>query len=196
MTNSKSNKTKYKDQTKTIIKLHLQKKGHTMQNSAVYLLFAFWLYAVISYGKHKMSLQDCYAAPDADACEIENGVFRQVNELRAKAKVPPLKWSMEMGFVAREWSDYMTAFGSRSHRGFPHLRQAILNANFPGNELKLKGENVAEIGHCPGRKSTCIMQSWIDRPGYTATMLNPEYTHMGVGISNWSGLYATALFAY
>lgn len=140
--------------------------------------------------------EKCYKAPSDTACTIEVELFDLTNEFRKKNGVPPLIWSKELGFAAREWADYQTALGSRSHRGFPYIRLKALKNEFPTANYNIKGENVAKIERCRRAKSQCIFESWKDDPGYTANLLNREYKHVGVGVADWGGLYSTQLFSY
>ena len=165
-----------------------------MRRFVAYMTLSLTMFAAGCFAKHEKPANECFGAPDENTCAIENNVFTETNKYRAKMNVRPLKWSSEIGFAAREWSDFQTSLRTTSHYGFPYLRQSTIHWNYPRTTFILKGENVAHIEYCRRAVSSCIIEQWKDDPGYTQNLLNKKYTHMGVGVATWNTTYATAIF--
>ena len=58
-----------------------------------------------------------------------------------------------------------------------------------GVTYKSAAENIA-MGQ---RSATEVVKGWMESPGHKANIMNPSYTHIGVGLSD-SGYYWTQQF--
>jgi uncharacterized protein YkwD len=120
--------------------------------------------------------------------ELEKSIFRFTNEMRRKHSLAPLGWDRSLCAVARAHSADMLQRGYFSHvdpegrtprdrvqKGFSH-------------PFSLAGENIwSGSGQEPGNLpllAKIIVENWISSPGHRQNLLNPEYTHVGVGVAS------------
>ncbi len=115
---------------------------------------------------------------DIDA--YEQGVFSIVNTERALQGAAPLEWDNAVAAVARAHSECQ-----RDHDGFYHVCPYGHGVN-PGDRLTAAGiaylslgENIARGQDLPA----AVMNAWMDSAGHRANILNPEFTHIGVGLA-------------
>ena len=107
----------------------------------------------------------------------------RINSLRASKGLSQLQPHAELTGVARRWTDRMVAAGQISHN--PNLGSQV-----GGNWSKL-GENVG-VGCCVDE----LMRAFINSPAHYANLVDPAWTHVGVGVT-FSGdgrLYTTHNF--
>ena len=98
------------------------------------------------------------------------------NRFRVKHSVAPLTPSAELNTMAQEWSENMARTGEFEHR---------TGANVGENILRCQTTSDADA----------LLKIWENSPGHRANMLNPDYTHIGVGIAdNGKTRYATQNF--
>jgi uncharacterized protein YkwD len=122
----------------------------------------------------------CYGM-DAEACET----FSLTNVERLRYHLKPLSFLQACANMAQEQSDDM----SRNNY-FSHTRPAT--AGKPGESFMSRarrfglergvGENIAMT-----RTAVRAIDMWMKSPGHRRNILNPSYTHLGVGHRN--GLY-------
>lgn len=125
---------------------------------------------------------------------ISEQLLALANQARADAGLSPLAGHPDLDAVAQAWSDELAASGqSLAHN--PAYAEQI-----PGG-WSAAGENVAWISD-GGRLSESevaarIHQGWMDSPGHRANILNPRFTHLGVGAAHnpRHGYYLTQNFA-
>lgn len=121
---------------------------------------------------------------DADA---ESTFIALVNEVRAEAGVAPLAVDSQLRGLARAWTAEMHAGNCG---GDAHICHAgSLSAGVTHEWAKL-GENVGT-----GPNVDSVTEAFINSPGHYANILDPEFTHIGVGVM-WDGarLYTTHRF--
>lgn len=106
----------------------------------------------------------------ASAPDLEAQFVNQINSLRASKGLPTLQVSGSLVGVARAWTDQMAAAGQISHNG--NLASQVDVA-----WTKL-GENVG-VGYDVGQ----LMDAFIDSPAHYANLIDPEWTHVGVGVT-------------
>jgi uncharacterized protein YkwD len=109
------------------------------------------------------------AAPSADA-GLESQFVARINSLRAGKGLSQLSVSGELQGVARAWTDRMVANGQISHN--PNLGGQV-----SGSWTKL-GENVGV-----GYDVSGLMQAFINSPAHYANLVDPVWTHVGVGVT-------------
>jgi hypothetical protein len=100
----------------------------------------------------------------------ESAFVSRINSLRASKGLRTLQVSGELTGVARSWTDRMVAAGQISHN--PNLGSQV-----GGNWTKL-GENVGVGYDVDG-----LMQAFINSPSHYANLVDPAWTHVGVGVS-------------
>lgn len=145
----------------------------------------------------------CYKATP-EICEIEAAIVRETNKYRAEAGVPPLQFSVKMGFVARMWSQDQSAAGTISHNGFPSARFETFIKEFgakPSTKIfAMTGENVAKTNKKSGQSAESIgiyvSEQWKGSSGHYKNMIHKSFTSIGVGvyILNGKAVYSTQIF--
>jgi hypothetical protein len=121
------------------------------------------------------------AAPAADAGK-EQEFVNAINQLRASKGLRQLQVSGELTGVARGWTDRMVANGQISHN--PNLGSSV-----SGGWTKL-GENVGV-----GYDVRGLMDAFIKSPDHYRNLVDPDWTHVGVGVSYGGGrMYTTHNF--
>lgn len=125
---------------------------------------------------------------------IEDRVVALANEARAAAGVAPLERMGELDAVARGWSTTLaTRAGDLAHN--PDYSSQIPQG------WSMSGENVGWIGEkrvVPAEEvARAVHQGWMDSAGHRENLLNPEFTHLGVGVAFTAerGYYLTQNFA-
>jgi len=116
------------------------------------------------------------AAPVDNAATFEQEVLRLVNEHRARNSLPALQWDNRLGTAARNWSVAMHNSQRMAHyfNSRDEMIARFTNSGFPWVSL---AENVARGQTAP----QAVVTAWINSPGHNANMLNPNFTHIGVG---------------
>lgn len=125
---------------------------------------------------------------------IEEQVLALANQARASAGLAPLERLVELDAVARGWSALMAEQNLELGHNPDYTSQipagwstAAENVAWIGQTRLTSAEDVA------GR----VHQSWMDSPGHHANLMNPEHTHIGIGVafSPERGFYLTQNFA-
>ena len=121
-------------------------------------------------------------APASDP-GIEAQFVSRINSLRASKGLRQLQVSGELVGVARSWTDHMVGQGQISHN--PNLGSQV-----GGGWTKL-GENVGVGYDVDG-----LMQAFINSPAHYRNLVDPAWTHVGVGVSHASDgrIYTTHNF--
>ncbi|SNT01768.1 Uncharacterized conserved protein YkwD, contains CAP (CSP/antigen 5/PR1) domain [Micrococcales bacterium KH10] len=108
-------------------------------------------------------------ANSSSANSFEAEVLRLTNIERTNEGLNPLTWSNELGGYSRYWSEYMAATGYWGHGPNPW------NSYPPG--WRGAAENIA-TGQ---RSAASVVAAWMNSEGHRANILQPSYTHLGVG---------------
>jgi uncharacterized protein YkwD len=106
----------------------------------------------------------------APAPEVEGQFISRINGLRASKGLRQLQISGDLVGVARRWTERMVQAGQISHN--PNLASEV-----PGAWTKL-GENVGVGNDVDG-----LMQAFINSPAHYRNLVDPEWTHLGVGVT-------------
>lgn len=110
-----------------------------------------------------------FAAPAADP-GLESQFVSRINSLRASKGLHQLSVDGQLQGVARRWTDRMVAAGQISHN--PNLASEVTS-----NWSKL-GENVGV-----GYDVNGLMQAFINSPAHYKNLVDPEWTHVAVGVT-------------
>lgn len=116
-------------------------------------------------------------SPSASRQEIETASWEMVNQVRQAQGLAPLAWDDRLAALAREHSDDMEKLDYVGHRS-PQRGGFELRLDEAGLQAPLALENVAS-GFGPSEILDRLMAS----PGHRLNILNPEVTHMGVGVA-------------
>lgn len=124
-----------------------------------------------------------HAAPGDDSSRTvsklkadENHILGQVNEERAKAGLAPLKIDYRLVSTARAKSQDMIDNGYFAHES-PVLGSPFEQLKRAGISYRYAGENIA--GNTSASRA---MEAWMNSPGHRVNILNPEFTHIGIGV--------------
>ncbi len=119
--------------------------------------------------------------------QVEDLVFDLTNQARRARGLPPLRKDDELTNVARAYSDDMLV-----RRFFDHTTpdgvtfDERISANYP-HWIYAVGENIwFASGYNPGNAQKLakeIVDDWMSSPGHRENLLDPGFTHLGVGVS-------------
>jgi len=135
--------------------------------------------------------------------ELERRIFQLTNEARRKNGLPPLTSDNDLALKAREKSDDMLKKNYFSHtspegKTFKDRMQEEKPASF--GTISRAGENIY-MGHRfdysvdVKTQARLIVDGWMTSPGHRRNVLDPTYTHMGVGVAaKGKECYATQVF--
>ena len=121
--------------------------------------------------------------PDAAAESDEEAEFVEaLNSIRADLGLPELEWHEELASLGRDHAALMAEAGTIFHAD-------PISEGFEGEWQKL-GENVGV-----GAGVDVLVDAFVASPGHYANIVDPAFTHIGVGVV-WEGaaLYTTHRF--
>lgn len=129
-------------------------------------------------------------ASTAGLTAAEQQMLNLVNQERAKAGLQPLKADLELTKLARLKSQDMINKNYFDHNSPTYGSPFQMMKQF-GITYKTAGENIAG-NQTVERAHTALMNS----AGHRANILNPNYTHIGIGIQNGGnyGMMFTQMF--
>lgn len=170
-------------------------------------------------GKHRFSVKVTAKRPGAKASSktaktskrsvakaltaSERNVLKYVNEARAKGwncgvegKFKPtgkLKWNSKVAKAAKSHSNDMKKHDFFSHTG-SNGKSSAQRLTAAGYKWSRVGENIA-WGQSTAR---AVVSAWLDSDGHCANIMNPKYTHLGLGVVKdserrriWTQMFAT-----
>lgn len=109
------------------------------------------------------------APAGADTVSDEQGFVARINELRASKGLGTLTVDGELVGIARGWAGQMAAAGAISHN--PSFARQV------DADWEKLGENVGVGGTVDS-----LMTAFINSPGHYANLVDPAFTHVGVGV--------------
>jgi len=119
--------------------------------------------------------------------EVEDLVFELTNRVRRAKGLPPLVKDEDLTQVARAYSDDMLV-----RRFFDHTTpdgvsfDERISGRYP-YRVRTLGENIwTALGYNAANRHRVaqeIVDDWMSSPGHRANILDPDFTHLGVGIS-------------
>lgn len=132
------------------------------------LLVLFSIFFAISCGSD--SEEAC------DDVEFSCEVFQLVNDERANADLPALKYDAALATSAQRHAADMKTQNYFSHTSLDgrNFSQRTLDA---GYDAFPSGENIAAGQMTPA----AVMQSWMNSPGHRANILSANFNEIGVG---------------
>lgn len=137
-------------------------------------------------------------AENVSITEFERRIFDFTNVERVKRGLKPLIYEDGMADLARRHSRNMATFeffahedregmtvGARKDKYYPQILITSIGENLAFYDVSTKRFNASEI-----------VVGWMNSPGHRANILDPQYTHLGVGVVLVdTRLYATQNFA-
>ena len=105
---------------------------------------------------------------------------RLVNQYRAEHGLKPVRLDEAVTREAQYWSDQLNAHSACWFLYHDYNYHTRMRDRFPGRRFR---ENAACSGST-GAGAQFILQKWIDSPGHRQNMLTPEWTTIGVGVTN------------
>ena len=127
---------------------------------------------------------------NASAREYEREVVRLVNEERRKNGLREFEEDWQISRVARYKSEDMQTNNYFSHTSPTYGSPFQMLKDF-GISYRSAGENIARGQKTPSE----VVNAWMNSSGHRANILNPSYTHIGVGFAD-KGKYWTQMFIY
>lgn len=119
------------------------------------------------------------------AVEVE--VLRLANEARRQRALPPLAGDQALAGAARRHSGDMLARGFFSHTNPDGLSASQRLPRDYVRVLKQSGENIwmgsGQNTYAPRHLAGTIMAALMASPGHRQNLLDPQYTHLGVGVA-------------
>jgi len=122
--------------------------------------------------------------------KLEELIFQLTNEVRRKNGLPALEPDEALSEVARKYSDDLLRGNFFSHKNLegkgPQERMDEEQPARQGYAYRV-GENIAAYSKLDYSDikitARMIMDGWMTSPGHRQNILNPLYTHLGVGVS-------------
>ena len=105
----------------------------------------------------------------ADTVADEQGFVARINQLRSSKGLGSLSVDGELTAIGRQWAAQMSSAGAISHN--PNFSKQV-----QADWAKL-GENVGV-----GNTVDSLMTAFINSPGHFANLVDPAFTHIGVGV--------------
>jgi uncharacterized protein YkwD len=102
-------------------------------------------------------------------------LYNLTNAARASNGLPALGWNNQLGGLAQDWSGWMAATGSMTHRDL----WATINSP-PFWQFQSLGENILQ-GGC-GISAAQMHQAWMNSAGHRANILSGGYNVIGIGV--------------
>jgi len=126
--------------------------------------------------------------PAASASANDEAAFiASVNQTRAAKGLPALKTDVQLTNLARGWAGAMRDGTCGSGNFICHASPISAGVTHPWEKL---GENVGT-----GPDVAAVMSAFIASPGHYANIIDPEFTHIGVGVVWEDGrMYTTHRF--
>jgi uncharacterized protein YkwD len=121
--------------------------------------------------------------------DLEQRVFQFTNEARRKNGLAPLEPDKTLMTIARQKSDDMIKRHYFSHPD-PNgktIKEKYAEAKPTAGGMVGVGENISIQGRNTNNDTTttarCIVDGFMVSPGHRQNILQPQYTHLGIGIS-------------
>lgn len=121
--------------------------------------------------------------------QMEYEIANEINLARITNGVAPLLANEDLGTLSRWWSEQMLNVGFRHSSDLERY-------GFHGERALSVGENIAQTDN-PCFTGTGFVVSWMNSEGHRRTLLDPNWTVLGVGIAfKWDGsIWATTHFS-
>ncbi|MBW4696468.1 MAG: CAP domain-containing protein [Aphanocapsa lilacina HA4352-LM1] len=125
--------------------------------------------------------------------QMEERIVRDINAIRGRGNLAPLKPNAKLAQVARSYSRLMAEQNFFSHTG-PKGDSVADRVRSAGVFYLVVGENLAYVGGSK-RPVEIAVRGWMKSPGHRENILRPVYMETGVG--GWkkgNRIYFTQVF--
>jgi uncharacterized protein YkwD len=180
-------------------------KSNLKWTAALAIFLAAWLHLPLAWGQVRTtSGASARSGGILHPKELERRIFQLTNDARRKNGLPSLDPDNDLAVKARGKSDDMLKKNYFSHTS-PEgktLKDRLLEekpASF--QTISRIGENIymgSRFDYSVDVKTQArlIVDGWMTSPGHRRNILDPRYTHMGVGVAAKDKMcYATQIFA-
>jgi uncharacterized protein YkwD len=180
-------------------------KSNLKWTAALAVLLAAWTFLPPAWGQVRVkSGASARSGGILHPKELERRIFQLTNEARHKNGLPALDWDNSLAAKAREKSDDMLKNNYFSHT---NPEGKTLKDRFQEEKpasyrtISQIGENIYmgdRLDYTTDIKTQTrlIVDSWMTSPGHRRNILDPKYTHLGVGVAAKDKMcYATQVFA-
>lgn len=127
----------------------------------------------------------------ADPAEVVSLVIDGTNALRQGQRLPQLQSEARLARTAAEFAAYMARTGKYGHEA--DGREPAQRAVAQGYDYCLVLENIAyhydTRGFSTAALAKKLVDGWRDSPPHRKNLLNPDVTHLGVGVARGSNGY-------
>lgn len=124
----------------------------------------------------------------SEVSAFEKEVVKLTNQEREKQGLAPLQLDTELSAVAKDKSIDMQQNNYFSHNS-PNYGSPFDMMNSYGVDYRTAGENIAMGQTSPEQ----VVQGWMNSEGHRQNIMNPNFTHIGVGHAE-DGNYWTQMF--
>lgn len=136
--------------------------------------------------------------PTPSLRELEQEIFKAINNERKKKNIPELLWWEKLAPIAGNHSEDMLKNNYLSHinlRG-QNVEDRLLKAGL--YYYQGVGENINYLeGYTHFKVATVTTQGWMESPGHRENILNPNFRYTAVGVANKGNVfYITQVFIY
>lgn len=125
---------------------------------------------------------------DSNLNAFERQVIELTNQERTAQGLEPLTTDESLSAVAREKSNDMYTNGYFSHNSPTYGSPFDMMQQF-GVSYRTAGENIAKGQRSPEE----VVNAWMNSEGHRANILNPDFTHIGVGYvengNHWTQMF-------
>lgn len=145
----------------------------------------------------------CIPTSSGEADESELLMWQLINRDRSdttcaeetKGRARPLQWDARLAAVARAHSEEMARNHFFAHTGIDGSEPSM-RVSRAGIQWRATGENIAKVDTVPGAEAAFMNEPKF-QPNHRGNILNPDYTHVGVGVARGLNgmLYITQEFA-
>lgn len=111
----------------------------------------------------------------AQIAELQAAILEETNRRRESHGLTPLQPSVCAAGFATGHSAWMAEAGELTHADLTELRALC--------EASAAAENIAVVAG-PSLDARAVVQAWMDSPGHRANILDPDLTHLGVGVAH------------
>jgi uncharacterized protein YkwD len=118
-------------------------------------------------------------------------VLDRLNLKRDEAGLSPLCLNTDLESIAQQHSNDMESCNQLSHRGC-NGNTLMDRTNNIGYEYKYIGENIA----WNQKRALDVVADWMNSQNHRANILNPQFTNIGIGLSNkwyWTTVFGKPL---
>ena len=112
-------------------------------------------------------------APEEELDELQVRIFNATNRRREAHDLPPLSASPCATGFAEQHSAWMVENTTLAHADLTDLRQRCAAAGVAENVAYFSGGDL---------DAATVLKAWMGSPAHRANILNPDLTHLGVGV--------------